>query len=95
MVPIFFPKGQLAATPGTVRISILKRIRVLFGVGTHAPMILLWVTIGFVIWDLDEATLTTARFTHDIIVFSVAVFIIFIKKSGLSPMTNSGLWGMA
>ncbi len=81
IVSILFPEGQLTATPGTVHISILRRIRVLFGVGTNAPMILLCVTIGFAISDLDEATVTTAQFTRDIIAFSLAVFIIFIIMS--------------
>ena len=78
LVPVLFPEGQLAAIPGTVNISILRRIRVLFGVGTNAPMILLCVTIAFAIWELDEATVTTAQFSRDIMTFSGAVFIIFI-----------------
>ena len=81
LVPIFFPEGQLAAIPGTVHISILRRIRVLFGVGTNAPMVLLCVTIAFAIWDLDGASVTTARFSREILSFSVAVFVIFISMS--------------
>ena len=81
MVPIFFPTGQLAATSGAVQISILRRIRVLFGVGTNAPMVLLCVTIAFAIWEIDEATLTTAQFSRDIITFSGLVFVIFIIMS--------------
>ena len=81
LVPIFFPEGKLAAIPGTVNISILRRVRVLFGVGTNAPMVLLCVTIAFAIWELDEATVTTAQFSRDIMAFSGAVFIIFIIMS--------------
>ena len=81
LVPILFPEGQLAATSGTVRISILKRIRVLFGVGTNAPMVLLCVTIAFAIWELDEAIVTTTQFSRGIITFSGSVFIIFIIMS--------------
>jgi len=81
MVPILFPEGQLAATSGRWRISILRRIRVLFGVGTHAPMVLLCVTVAFAIWELDEAVVTTAQFSRDIITFSGSVFIIFIIMS--------------
>ena len=81
LVPILFPEGQLAATSGTVRISILKRIRVLFGVGTNAPMVLLCVTIAFAIWELDEALVTTTQFSLGIITFSGSVFIIFIIMS--------------
>jgi len=81
LVPVLFPEGQLVSISGTVRISILRRIRVLFGVGTNAPMVLLCVTIAFAVWELDETTMTTAEFSHGIIVFSLAVFIMFIAIS--------------
>jgi len=81
MVPILFPEGQLAATSGAVRISILRRIRVLFGVGTNAPMVLLCVTVAFAVWELDEAMVTSAQFSRDILTFSGSVFIIFIIMS--------------
>jgi sigma-B regulation protein RsbU (phosphoserine phosphatase) len=81
MVPILFPEGQLAATSGAVRISILRRIRVLFGVGTNAPMVLLCVTVAFAVWELDDAMVTSAQFSRDILTFSGSVFIIFIIMS--------------
>ena len=81
MVPIFFPTGRLAETAGAMRISILRRIRVLFGVGTNAPMILLCVTIAFAVGALDGATITTAEFSREIITFSGVVFVIFIIMS--------------
>jgi sigma-B regulation protein RsbU (phosphoserine phosphatase) len=98
IVPVFFPDGRLTKVPGTVNISILRRIRVLFGVGTNAPMVLLCVTIGFAIWELDETIVTTAQFSRDILTFSAAVFIIFIimslslnllvSRSILQPINN-------
>jgi len=81
LVPILFPAGRLAETTGAVRVSILRRIRVLFGVGTNAPMVLLCVTIAFAIGELDAATFSTAEFSRDIITFSGIVFIIFIIMS--------------
>jgi len=98
LVPHVFPAGQLSAIPGTVRISILRRIRVLFGVGTNAPMILLCVTIAFAVWDLDETLISTAQFSRSILTFSGLVFIVFIimslslnilvGKSILQPVTD-------
>jgi sigma-B regulation protein RsbU (phosphoserine phosphatase) len=81
MVPVLFPEGQLATTSGTVRISILRRIRVLFGVGTNAPMVLLCVTVAFAIWELDDALISTGQFSRDIMTFAGSVFIIFIIMS--------------
>ena len=77
LVPILFPEGQLSAIPGAVRISILRRIRVLFGVGTNAPMILLCVTIAFAIWELDETVVTTAQFSREHSDFFRARFLLF------------------
>ena len=46
LVRILFPEGKLAAIPGTVKFSILSRIRVLYSVGTLAPMIILIGTLA-------------------------------------------------
>jgi len=81
LVPLILPEGQLSAIPGAVRISILRRIRVLFGVGTNAPMILICVTIAFAVWDIDETLITTAQFSRSILTFSGLVFIVFIIMS--------------
>ena len=81
LIPLIGPAGRLSAIPGTVRISILRRIRVLFGVGTNAPMILLWATIAFAVWELDETLVNTAQFSRSILTFSGLVFIVFIIMS--------------
>ena len=62
LIPIFFPEGHLAAGRGTIKISILRRIRVLFGVGTNAPMILLVGTIGFAVWEVQDYAISAGQF---------------------------------
>jgi hypothetical protein len=55
LIRFLFPEGRLAAVPGTVKFSILRRIRVLYGVGTLAPMIILVGTLAYILWEMGES----------------------------------------
>ena len=65
LVRILFPEGKLATTPGTIKLSILRRIRVLYGVGTLAPMIILVGTLGFIMWEIEGADISAAEFGRE------------------------------
>jgi sigma-B regulation protein RsbU (phosphoserine phosphatase) len=81
LVPIFFPEGRLATVLGTAKISILRRIRVLFGIGTNALMILLIGTLGFAVWEIRDTTVSAGEFGKQILAFTVALCLIFIVIS--------------
>jgi len=78
LIPVFFPEGRLAAVPGTIKISILRRIRVLFGVGTNAPMILIIGTLGFAVWEIQDYAVSAGQFGKAVLAFTIAVCLIFI-----------------
>ncbi|MFC1881649.1 PP2C family protein-serine/threonine phosphatase [Thermodesulfobacteriota bacterium] len=78
LIPVFFPEGRLAAVPGTRKISILRRIRVLFGAGTNAPLILLVGTIGFAVWEVQDYAISAGQFGKLVLAFVVAVYFLFI-----------------
>jgi sigma-B regulation protein RsbU (phosphoserine phosphatase) len=78
LVRILFPEGRLAKIPGTVKFSILRRIRVLYGVGTLAPMIILVGTLLFILWEIDASQISAADFVREFLVFSIVLCIIFI-----------------
>ena len=78
LIPVFFPEGRLAAVPGTIKISILRRIRVLFGVGTNAPMILIIGTLGFAVWEVQDYAVSAGQFGKAVLAFTIAVCLIFI-----------------
>jgi sigma-B regulation protein RsbU (phosphoserine phosphatase) len=78
LVPVFFPQGHLAAQPGAVKISILRRIRILFGAGTNAPMVLLVGTIGFAVWEVSSTDMPAGEFGLKILLFAIFLYIIFI-----------------
>jgi sigma-B regulation protein RsbU (phosphoserine phosphatase) len=81
LIPVFFPGGRVAAVPGTIKISILRRIRVLWGAGTNAPMILLVGTIGFAVWEVQDYAVSAGQFGKEVLAFTIAVCLIFISIS--------------
>ena len=81
LIPVFFPGGKLATVHGTVKISILRRIRVLFGVGTNAPMLLLVGTIGFAAWEVQDWAISAGQFGELVLTFALAVYFLFVTIS--------------
>jgi hypothetical protein len=75
LVRILFPEGKLASMPGTVKFSILRRIRVLYGVGTLAPMIILVGTLLFISWEMDATRISAADFVREVLIFSIVLCI--------------------
>jgi sigma-B regulation protein RsbU (phosphoserine phosphatase) len=82
LVRILFPQGQLAAVPRTIKISILRRIRVLYGVGTLAPMFILVGTLSFVLWEMRNDIISAEQFGRELLVFTLILCIIFIIIGG-------------
>jgi sigma-B regulation protein RsbU (phosphoserine phosphatase) len=82
LVRILFPEGRLAAIPGTVKLSILRRIRVLYGVGTLAPMIILVGTLAFILWEMEGSDISAAEFGREFLIFSIVLGIIFFFVGG-------------
>ncbi|MGD8303197.1 MAG: SpoIIE family protein phosphatase [Desulfobacterales bacterium] len=82
LIRIFFPAGKLAAIPGTIKLSILRRIRVLYGVGTLAPMIILVGTLAFIYWENDLISVSAVDFGRDLLIFSIVLCSIFIFVGG-------------
>ncbi|MDX1706999.1 MAG: SpoIIE family protein phosphatase [Desulfobacterales bacterium] len=98
LVRILYPEGKLAATPGTIKLSILRKIRVLYGVGTLAPMIILVGTLAFILWEMDGVYVSAAEFGREFLIFSIILCGIFIfvglrlnvlsGKSIIQPITD-------
>ena len=78
LVPLLFPAGRLAATPGTVKISILRRIRVLYGAGTGAPMLILIGTLALVLWEMEDKLVSAVSFGKEIFIFIIVLYMVFV-----------------
>jgi len=81
LVPLFFSEGRLALVPGAFKISILRRIRVLFGIGTNALMILLVGTLAFAVWEIKDSPVSAGEFGQQMLAFTVVLCLIFIVIS--------------
>ena len=83
-IPYFFPRGRLSAFSRTVKIPLLRRIRVLYGAGTLNPMILLLGTLLFAYWESKGGSAISGEdFIREILLFTTilcAVFIIFALR---------------
>ena len=79
IIPIFFPRGRLSDTHVRIKVSLIRRIRVLFGLGTNAPMLLLVGTIGFGVWQSSQTSGEVAAFGREILFFAITVWIIFVS----------------
>jgi len=98
LIRFLFPEGKLAAVPGTVKFSILTRIRVLYGVGTLAPMIILVGTLAYILWEMAGAGVSAADFGRELLFFSIVLCVIFVfvglrlnvlsGKSIIEPITD-------
>ena len=78
LVPILFPEGKLARIPGTLKFSIRRRIRVLYGVGTLAPMLILVGTLAFILWEVEGSGISAVQFGREFLIFSIVVCSIFL-----------------
>jgi adenylate cyclase len=77
-IPLFFPKGRLAAIPRTIKIPILRRIRVLYGAGTVNPMIILVGTLLFAAWEAKEARIPPENLIGEVLLFTLVLCTIFV-----------------
>ena len=82
LVRILFPEGKLATVAGAVKLSILRRIRVLYGVGTLAPMLILVGTLAFILWEMEGTDISAAEFGREFLIFLIVVGIVFVLVGG-------------
>jgi len=78
LVPILFPKGRLASTPGTLKIPIARRIRALYGAGTLNPMILLVSTLIFTALEERKAAVPVELFVREMLIFTLILCAVFV-----------------
>ena len=79
LIPWFFPQGKLLALPGTLKIPIGRRIKVLYMAGTSVPMITLVGTLFFVLWRMEEDSfISLMQFGREVLIFTIILCAIFI-----------------
>ena len=83
LIPVFFPKGKLTQVNGTAKISISRRIRAFYRIGSLIPLANIVLTLFILYWQVDSNTITAKVYGRGVFIFSIVVFILFFMGSGI------------
>jgi len=83
LVPALFPDGHLAQAKGVARISISRRIRMLYRMGSMVPMTILIVTLFTLQWQVDSSAVTAEAYGRGIIIFTLVLAGVFFVTTGI------------
>jgi len=94
VVPFFFPNGRLTEVHGAGRISISRRIRLFYRLGSFIPMTILLVTLLTVQWQIDSHVMSAREYGRGIIVFCLALFaVVFVGARVLNRFISRSIAG--
>ena len=83
LIPHFFPHGQLCDVKGAARISISRRINLLYRLGSVIPIIILLVTLITLQIDVDSAAISAKDYGEGILFFTLILSVYFFVSSGI------------
>lgn len=81
LIPVFFPKGRLAAHKKAWKISIRRRIQFLYLAGTVVPMLIFVGTLLYVEAEARIHTVPVAVFGKDLLIYTISLYIAFVLLS--------------
>ncbi|MBW1703716.1 MAG: adenylate/guanylate cyclase domain-containing protein [Deltaproteobacteria bacterium] len=98
LIPFFFPHGRLALLKGAARISISRRIRMFYRLGSLVPLTILMVTLLTLQWEVDSAIISAEEYGRGLITFTLILcgFVFFsggvlnrlVSRSIVDPIDN-------
>ena len=92
LTPFLFPKGRLADVKDVARLSISRRIRLLFRLGSLVPLAILVVTIITLQWQLDFLSISAKDYGSGILTFCLVLFFVFfVTSSVLNKLINRSI----
>lgn len=91
-IPLFFPDGRLTEVEGAAKISISRRIRLLYRLGGLLPLAIVIVTLMTLQWQVDMMDVSAKEYGRGILRFSLVLFgIVFIGSSGLNKLISRSI----
>jgi len=81
-IPLFFPKGNLSELKGAAHLSISRRIRLFYRLGSMVPMAILVITLLTLQWEVDAVTISAKDYGRGILRFTVVLVIVFFVLAG-------------
>jgi len=82
-IPSLFPKRNLSELKGAAHLSISKRIRLLYRLGSMVPMAILLITLLTLQWEVDSTVITAKDYGKGILSFTVVLIIVFFVLAGV------------
>lgn len=83
LIPLFFPQGLLSRLEKTATLSISKRIRAFFRLGSLIPLANIVLTLWILYLQSDASAVTVKEYARGVLIFSVVVFVLFFIGSGV------------
>ena len=83
LIPLFFPTGELSLVEGTAKLSILKRLRAFYRIGSLIPLANIVLTLFVLYLQVNAETVSAKTYGQGVLIFSLVVFILFFLGSGI------------
>lgn len=83
LIPLFFPEGLLSKVEGTATLTISKRIRAFFRLGSLIPLANIVLTLFILYLQVDTSAVMVKGYARGVLIFSIVVFILFFLGSGV------------
>jgi len=94
LIPLFFPKGRLIEVKGAVMISISKRIRAFYRIGSLIPLVILVITLLTLQWQVESMEISAKEYGRGILVFSIVLSgVFFFGSSVLNKLISRSIVG--
>lgn len=73
LIPFFFPRGHLAKVKGTARLSLSRRIKLLYLAGTLVPSIFFLFTLFSLQYEASGNAVSAAEYGRGVLIFSLVL----------------------
>lgn len=83
LIPLFFPKGELSLVERTAKLSILKRLRAFYRIGSLIPLAIIVLTLFVLYLQVNAETVSGKTYGQGVLNFSIVVFILSFLGSGI------------
>jgi class 3 adenylate cyclase len=83
LIPLLFPEGKLSDVKQTRRISIARRLRAFYRMGSLIPLAHVVLTLFVLFLQVEINPMPTHEYARSVFIFSLVIFGLFFVGSGL------------
>jgi adenylate cyclase len=82
-IPFLFPEGRIARLNGVARLSISKRIRLFYRLGSMVPMTILVVTLLTLQLEVKSSAMSAEAYGRGLLIFTLVLFLVSFFLAGV------------